>query len=152
VPFIANLDFVEKYRPMLQILADIGDLEEMTAEPGYTLHAGKRYRELRLRAVRGYMEELAQDFEHLKTALMDKAILDAELAEALKEIERNLLRFFRQTRVRIFLERLFPTPKPSPAVRRVRLLRAIIVPLFTHAKMLTAILRTMDSFGATGET
>ena len=145
--FIVDRDFVEKYRPLLQILADVADMEDITAEPGYTRNAGERYKEVRLHALQGYMEELAMDFDHLKTALTERAIRDAELAEALKQTERNLLCFFRRTRARILVERLFAAPKPSlrpPA----GLLRRALVRMLRGPSLLTKILGTMDAFGA----
>jgi hypothetical protein len=144
--FIVDLDFVGKYRPLLQILADVADMEDITAEPGYTRNAGERYKEVRLRALQGYMEELAMDFDHLKTALTGSAVMDAELAEALKQTERNLLRFFRRTRARILVERFFKAPEPSFRPQ-VGLLRGALVRMLRGSGLLTDILRTMNSFG-----
>ena len=142
--FIVDLDFVEKYRPLLQILADVADMEEITAEPGYTRNAGERYKEVRLRALQGYIEELALDFDHLKTALTERAIMQEELAKALKQTERNLLRFFRRTRARILVERLFAAPKPSLRPQ-VGLVRRALVSMLRGPNLLADILRTMNS-------
>jgi hypothetical protein len=106
-------DYLQKYGPLIQILSDPAELEEVSSEPGYTQAAGTRYKSVRLRALLGYIEELAADFEELKAALVDRAVVDAELAKTLRHTERTLLSLVRRVRVRIFLEQFFRAPKPS---------------------------------------
>ena len=106
-------DYLEKYAPLMQILSDQADLEEVSSEPGYTKAAGARYKTVRLQALVGYAEALAVDFDELKEALVERAVADAELAETLKHTEQTLLRSLRQIRLRVFLEQFVPAPKPS---------------------------------------
>jgi hypothetical protein len=115
-----DIDYLEKYGPFLQILADEMDLEEVAAEPGYTRAAGVQYKAVRLRALAGYMVTLASDFAELKSALMQRAMQDARLAETLLQTEQSLQALLRRIRLRIFFEQLLPAPKPSPHPGRLR--------------------------------
>jgi len=136
-----DIDYVEKYGPLLQILSDAMDLEEVAAEAGYTKAAGTRYKAVRLHAMTEYMRELATDFEELKGSLMERAMQDVRLAGALRKTERSLLALLRRIRLRILLEQLVPAPNPSPHPGRAR---RLVLSMLANQRPPVGMLRAMN--------
>ena len=138
-----DVNYVEKFAPLIHILGDVADVEDVAGEPGYTQLVGEKYKEVRIRALQGYMEELSLDFEGLKNTLINRALMDPVLARALNETERALLHLLRKVRLRIFLEHHFAAPKPS-IITHPGYFKRMLVRVFGRPNTLLRTLRTMD--------
>ena len=59
---------IERYRPMLRLLAD-EDLQFLNKQPGFTPRMAAKFRTQRCRIVRGYLRSMQVDFSRICTAL-----------------------------------------------------------------------------------
>ena len=87
-----QIDYFEKYAPLLRLMATEKDFDFLASEQGYTSDLAISYRGLRREAVRGYLLELASDFEDLEEALTPLAASNEELARSLYEARKTWTR------------------------------------------------------------
>ncbi|MBL0158873.1 MAG: hypothetical protein IPP47_17455 [Bryobacterales bacterium] len=139
-----QIDYFEKYAPLLRLMATEKDFDFLASEQGYTSDLAISYRGLRREAVRGYLLELASDFEDLEEALTPLAASNEELARSLYEARKTWTRAVLYLRARLVLELLLPTPKPrsSPGAFRRVLVRMLPEP--TSARKLLGAMNDLS--------
>ncbi len=139
-----QIDYFEKYAPLLRLMATEKDFDFLASEQGYTADVATSYRGLRREAVRGYMLELASDFEDLEEALAPLASDNEELARSLYEARKTWTRTALYLRARLVLEFLLPTPKPRSSPGPFRRLIVRVLPEPTSARKLLGAMNSLS--------
>ena len=140
-----NTDFREKYAPLVHVLTNESDFDFLAGESGYQSGMAESFRGMRREAIRGYLVELAADFELLHDTLLPSAISDARLAVLLVEARREWRRTHRSIRFRLFLDGFIPNPTPHRGIGL--LVRRIVLWLLPRPAGAVEFLSKMEQLG-----